>query len=87
MAGLPTIGDLRRVGIIASQEVVAAIDLFMRDPAAGPFRFASGHSLDIAALVTLSLGPERIRDRAGPHEKTFRTAVAALVMAAHPYQP
>ncbi|WP_267427979.1 hypothetical protein [Methylobacterium sp. GC_Met_2] len=83
-AGLPTIADLRRAGVITSHEIVAAIDLYMRASAAGPYRFNSGHSLDIAALVALVLCPEQIRDRAGPQEKTFRTAVAAAVMAAHP---
>ncbi|MCJ2069749.1 hypothetical protein MKK75_13275 [Methylobacterium sp. J-030] len=86
-AGPSTLADLRKAGIITSQEIVAAIDGYLRDPAAGPYRFASGHSIDIAALVALKLSREEIRDRAGPQEKTFRTAVAAVVMAAHPTLP
>lgn len=50
-AGQPAVADLRKAGIISSQEIVAAIDLYLQDPAAGPFRFASGLSLDIAVLV------------------------------------
>ncbi|WP_267424316.1 hypothetical protein [Methylobacterium sp. GC_Met_2] len=53
-AGPSTLADLRKAGIITSQEIVAAIDLYLRDPAAGSYRFASGHSLDIAALVNAS---------------------------------
>ena len=84
---LPTVADLRRSGRISSQEIVAAIDLYMRDPAAGPYRFASGHSLDVAALVASSISPAEVANRAGPQEKTFRNAVAAVVMAAHPMVP
>lgn len=86
-AGPSTLADLRKAGIITSQEVVAAIDLYLRDPAAGPYRFASGHSLDVATLVARKLSREEISDRAGPQEKTFRTAVAAVVMGAHPTPP
>ncbi|SDO60310.1 hypothetical protein SAMN05216360_12943 [Methylobacterium phyllostachyos] len=82
-AGPQTLADLRKAGVITSQEVVAAIDLYMRDPAAGLYRFASGYSLDIAALVASSISPTEVANRAGPQEKTFRTAVAAVVMAAH----
>ncbi|MCJ2065880.1 hypothetical protein MKK63_24695 [Methylobacterium sp. J-088] len=84
---LSTVADLRRSGRISSHEIVAAIDLYMRDPAAGPYRFANGHSLDVAALVASSISPAEVANRAGPQEKTFRTAVAAIVMAAHPTPP
>ena len=82
-----TLADLRRAGRISSHEIVAAIDLFMRDPTAGPYYFASGHNLDVAALVAGALSREQVTDRAGPQEKTFRTAVAAVVMAAYPTPP
>ncbi|SFM61418.1 hypothetical protein [Methylobacterium pseudosasicola] len=84
---LPTVADLRRSGRISSHEIVAAIDMYMRDPAAEPYRFTSGHSLDIAALVASSISPAEVANRAGPQEKTFRNAVAAVVMAAHPTAP
>ncbi|MCJ2049096.1 hypothetical protein, partial [Methylobacterium sp. J-070] len=77
-----TLADLRRAGIISSQEIVAAIDAYMRDPAAGPYRFPSGHSLDIAAIVKAS-ALDRVK-RAGPQEKTFRNALATAIMAACP---
>jgi len=86
-AGLPTIADLRRAGRIGSQEIVAAIDAYMRNPAAGPYRFASGHSLDVAALVASAISPAEVANRAGPQEKAFRNAVAVVVMAAHPATP
>ena len=82
-AGPSTLAELRRKGIVSSIDIVAAIDAYMRDPAAGPYCFPSGHSLDIAAIVDASPALDRV-ERAGPQEKTFRTALAAAVMAAHP---
>ncbi|MCJ2118799.1 hypothetical protein MKK65_19890 [Methylobacterium sp. J-001] len=84
---LPTVADLRRSGRISSHEIVAAIDLYMRDPAAGPYRFTSGHSLDVAALVASTVSPAEVANRAGPQEKTFRNAVATVVMTARPTAP
>ncbi|MCJ2092989.1 hypothetical protein MKK67_10830 [Methylobacterium sp. J-072] len=80
-AGLSTIADLRKNGTINSQEIVAAIDAYLRDPAAGPYRFASGHSVDLAALVNATPAFEAV-DRSGPQEKAFRTVLAAIVMSA-----
>lgn len=81
-----TLADLRKAGVISSQEVVAAIDAYLRDPTAEPYRFGSGHSLDVAALVNAT--PKlATMDRVGPQERVFRIALAAAIMAAHPTQP
>ena len=85
-AGPSTLADLRKAGVIGSREIVAAIDAYMRDPAAGPYRFPSGYSLDLAAIVASSPGLER-EERAGPQEKTFRNALAVAIMAACPTPP
>lgn len=85
-AGHSTLADLRKAGIISSFEIVAAIDAYMRDPTVGPYRFPSGHSLDLAAIVAASPGLDR-EERAGPQEKTFRNALAATIMAASPTPP
>jgi hypothetical protein len=86
MAEPPTVADLRRVGRISSQEVVAAIDAYMRDPTVGLYRFASGHTLDLKALVAAS--PAFVSaDRSRPLEAGIRTALAAAIMAARPTPP
>ena len=85
-AGQPTVADLRRAGHITSHEVVAAIDAYMRDPGVGPYRFTSGHSLDIAALVNASPVLETA-GRSRPLDAGIRTALAAAIMAAHPNPP
>lgn len=86
MAEPSTVADLRSAGIISSQEVVAAIDLYLRDPAAGPYRFANGHSLDVAALVSASPALEKV-GRSRPLDAGIRTALAAAIMAARPTPP
>ena len=85
-AGQSTLANLRKTGIITSHEVVAAIDAYMRDPGIGPYRFASGHSLDVAALVNASPAFAMV-GQSGRRETTFRTALAAAIMAAHPNLP
>ena len=83
MVHTSTIADLRKNGSITSQEIVAAIDVYLRDPTAGPYRFASGHSLDIGALVNATPAFEAV-DRSGPQENAFRMVLTAAVMAAQP---
>lgn len=82
----PTFADLREAGIISSREIVAAIDVYVRDPSAGPYRFASGHSLDIAAIVNARPALASMR-RSGPHENAFRIALARAIMVAQPTEP
>jgi hypothetical protein len=82
----PTVADLRKAGTISSQEVVAGIDAYMRNPAAGPYRFVSGHSFDFAVLVNAS-PVFAMLDRSRPLWAAFRIALATVIMAAHPVAP
>ena len=81
-----TLADLRKAGVITSREIVAAIDAYMLNPAAGAYRFPSGHSLDLASIVDATPAL-RCTERAGPKEKTFRNALAVAIMAAYPTWP
>ena len=85
-AGPSTLADLRKAGRISSIDIVAAIDAYMRNPNGGPYRFPSGHTLDIAAIVDASPALARV-ERVGPQEKAFRNVLAAAVMSAHPIAP
>jgi len=77
-----TLADLRKTGSITSSEIVAAVDAYVHNPAAGPYRFASGHTLDIATAVAASKEFAKMVARSGPKEKVFRTAVTAAAMSA-----
>ena len=47
----PAAGDLSKAKTVTDDELNAAVDVFMRDPTVSMFRFASGHTLDLAAVV------------------------------------
>ena len=47
----PTTGDLFKAKAGTSDELAAAVDVFMRGPTVSMFRFASGHTRDLAAAV------------------------------------
>ncbi|MCJ2011768.1 hypothetical protein [Methylobacterium sp. J-076] len=82
-----TLADLRNAGIITSTEIVAAIDLFMRDPAAPLYRFASGHTLDVAGILAVEMMGDALPAQSILQEKILRTKIAAAIMAAHPVSP
>jgi hypothetical protein len=82
-----TLTDLRKAGTITSVEIVAAIDAYVTDPAAGPYRFASGHCIDIAKAVEASPEFAEMAARTGPKEKTLRTAVTTVAMSAEVIPP
>jgi len=46
-----TIADLRRKAIVSDKEISAATDAFLADRKAEPYRFDSGHVIDVAAAV------------------------------------
>ena len=82
-----TLADLRKAGTITSLEIVAAIDAYMLDPAAGLYCFASGYTLDVASSVLAALGDVGATERSSPQAKAFRNRVAVAVMAACPSPP
>ena len=81
-----TVAELRKAGTISSQEVVAAIDAYMRNAADERYRVVSGHSLDLAALVNASPAFTDL-DRFRSVETGIRTTLAAAIMAARPVPP
>ena len=82
-----TLAALRRAGIVSSQEVVAAIDAYMRDPAVSPYPFTSGHSIDVPALVGTVLDRVEFTGQPGPQEKAYRMTVVEIIMASYPRLP
>lgn len=82
-----TVADLRRAGTVSSSEIVAAVDRYMRDPAMRPYRFASGHSVDIVAAVAATPEISTIRANPGPQGKTLRHVVTTATMAAQAVPP
>jgi hypothetical protein len=49
---IPTVGELRKAAEVTDQEIDAAVDAYLANPKAEPFRFASGYEIDVAAAVS-----------------------------------
>lgn len=64
-----TPADLREAGTITSVEIVAAIDAYVTNPAGGPYRFASGHGIDIAKAIETSPEFAELMARSGPKRR------------------
>lgn len=47
----PVVADLRRDGIVTAGEIKRAALAYLADPTCEPFRFESGHTVDVAAAV------------------------------------
>ncbi|WP_267359355.1 MULTISPECIES: hypothetical protein [unclassified Methylobacterium] len=47
----PSVGDLRKAAVIANDEIDAAAYAYLATPKGDPFRFSSGHEIDLAAAV------------------------------------
>jgi hypothetical protein len=82
---LPTVADLCRSGRISSLEIVAAIDLYIRDATAAPYGFTSGYSLDVAAVAADVPRASETMAGLGRQDKAYRNTVA--VMTVRPTAP
>lgn len=51
MAENPTVGELLKAEVIASDEIDAAVDAWFEKSDVGPYKVSSGYLLDFAAAV------------------------------------
>ena len=84
LANRPTLADLRKAGKVSSAEIVAAVDLFMRDPDTPPYRFKSGYTLDVPGVIAASSNIATARLTPGPQEKALRVAITSSLMQSYP---
>ena len=50
---IPSVGDLRRKSEITDAEIQAATAAYLKDEAAEPFVFKSGHRIDVAKAIEM----------------------------------
>jgi hypothetical protein len=50
---IPSVGDLRRKTEIADAEIEAATDAYLEDEGAPPFKFLSGHRIDVGRAIDM----------------------------------
>ena len=50
---IPSVGDLRRKSEVSDAEIDAATAAYLKDEAAEPFAFKSGHRVDVAKAIEM----------------------------------
>ena len=50
---IPSVGGLRRKSEITDAEIEAATDAYLKDEAAPPFAFSTGHKVDVAKAINM----------------------------------
>ena len=81
---ISSVGDLRRKSEVTDAEIDAAVDAYMANRQAEPFRFASGYEIDVAAAVYAhqpSKAAVHDKDRAAKFKWAM---VRTAVLLAHP---
>ena len=80
----PTTGDLFKAKTVTDDEINTAVDMFMRAADVRLFRFASGHSLDLAAAVRAHDPAARAVADTDRSETYRRSMVRTAVLLARP---
>ncbi|MEE7451318.1 hypothetical protein MRF4_28030 [Methylobacterium radiotolerans] len=50
---IPSVGDLRRKAEVTDEEIEAATAAYLKDEAAKPVAFTSGHTIDVAKAIEM----------------------------------
>lgn len=81
---IPSVGDLRRKSEVTDDEIDAAVDAYLANPQAEPFRFVSEYEIDEGAVVDAY--PPGAAAVADPDRKQkFKlTMVRTAILLAHP---
>ncbi|MGH1570258.1 hypothetical protein ACRAWG_05830 [Methylobacterium sp. P31] len=80
----PTTGELFKAAEVSDTEVEAALDAYLANLRAEPFRFAAGYEIDVAAAVHAHQ-PAKAAVSDSDHSAQFkRTMVRMAILLAHP---
>jgi hypothetical protein len=84
MAANPTVSDLRKAAEITDQEIDAVVDAYLVEPKFAPFRFASGHAINVAAAVEAHQPAKAAVIDPDRSEKFKRTKVRTAILLVQP---
>lgn len=79
-----TIGQLRQDGVVTNAEIAAAVEAYLVNRKMPPFRFESGHVLDVAAAVNAHRQARAVMTEWEATEVYRRTIVRTAVILAKP---
>jgi hypothetical protein len=84
MSDQPTTRDLYKAKAITDEEVRAAVDAYMADPATSLFAITERYSLDLAGAVRSHAWAQQTVSNADATEYLKRTAVCTAILLARP---
>ena len=84
MAEPPTIGELLKAEVLASDEICAAVDAWLEKPDAGPYPVGGGYLLDLAAAVRSHPFSNAVLSGGHATPSRKRKAVRTAILLARP---
>jgi hypothetical protein len=83
---IPSVGDLRRKAEITDDEIEAATTAYLKDEAAPPFAFKSGHRIDVAKATEMHPQAKKLLADKATTPGLRRTMVKTAVIMGVPVQ-
>ena len=83
---IPSVGDLRRKSEITDEEIEAATAAYLKDEAAKPFAFKSGHTIDVAKAIEMHPQAKTLLADKATTPGLRRTMVKTAVIMGFPLQ-
>jgi hypothetical protein len=80
----PSVGELYKANAVVDDDVVKAVDAYMKDPTTGLFQIGDGYKLDLAATVEGHPWAKAEVARADASENLKRHAVRTAILLAYP---
>jgi hypothetical protein len=78
------LSDLWKASEVTDQEIDAAVDAYLANQKAGPFRFAAGYEIDVAAAVHAHSPSKAAIADPDRTAKFKRIMVRTAILLAHP---
>lgn len=83
---IPSVGDLRRKSEVTDEEIEAATAAYLKDEAAKPFAFKSGHTVDVAKAIEMHPQAKKLLSDEATTPGLRRTMVKTAVIMGFPVQ-
>ena len=83
---IPGVGDLRRKSEVTGDEIEAATAAYMKDEAAKPFAFKSGHRIDVVKAIEMHPQAKNLLADKATTPGLRRTMVKTAVIMGFPLQ-
>jgi phosphoenolpyruvate-protein kinase (PTS system EI component) len=83
---IPSVGELRRKSEVTDEEIEAATAAYLKDEDAKPFKFKSGHTIDVAKAIEQHPQAKKLLANEATTPGFRRTMVKTAVIMGFPVQ-